>query len=641
MNSDVAIKPLLGIVRTDATRLDPRSSFWDLIGWRPEANTGRLEQLHPFIATQLVQGTYYDGASATEASASAITGFLPKAIVTDYVIWGTGANYPEAAFSSGTQLQCFYQVTQPAAVTINTHCLLVINSISGLAITLGNTIDIEIDAATTFRWRKNGGAWTAGVACSTAGTAIDGGNATVYFLIASGHTIGDLWQWRRTDRSTEGGTVAGSRPTPYWAWTNEAFFITRDYRVMNLQPDSAGTYYAISTGYRAVYGTSVTVFENHLFITRYTTSVGTAAVLASTSLACSDLNDLDCFFPTDVNEADFYTIQPGTDTQPILPELVGTFVFNDQIFVVTSRALYSSTYAGLPTPFSFKYFASFDGETSTLAYNRIVKVAESNIVFILGRRSLFQFDNNGLTDISERTGFYDYNLVLSIAIAATQYNWLSYDRERKEVLVGGYYTSWVCVYQLKTGSWYKIYSNFYNSGLKTMYTADIMGASSRRCLRRATDLTGLSAAYYVYDAGTTTFGVPTIITQGLLGLGAAYTKELVGTQYITATSISVVNTNIQSGSNNQFTFSWYRPTLGVVAYLYNNALVYPTLETDASAVWTTASSDGTVSFPRLSFRNIAFVIQQVPVTSGKPTAGGIITELMFRMNNWEKPPVTR
>jgi hypothetical protein len=64
---------------------------------------------------------------------------------------------------------------------------------SGVAI-----FEVEIDASVptpdTFKWRKNGGAYTAGVPCALAATALSDG-ITIAFGAVDGHTIGDKWTY--------------------------------------------------------------------------------------------------------------------------------------------------------------------------------------------------------------------------------------------------------------------------------------------------------------------------------------------------------------------------------------------------------------------------------------------------------------
>ena len=55
--------------------------------------------------------------------------------------------------------------------------------------------EVEIDAVATpdtFRWRKNGGAWTEDVAITGAAQTLDEGQ-TITFGATTGHTLGDLW----------------------------------------------------------------------------------------------------------------------------------------------------------------------------------------------------------------------------------------------------------------------------------------------------------------------------------------------------------------------------------------------------------------------------------------------------------------
>jgi hypothetical protein len=62
--------------------------------------------------------------------------------------------------------------------------------------------EVEIDASVpspdTFRWRKDGGGWTAGVNCSTSETTLSDG-VKILFAAVDGHTIGDKWTINCTD----------------------------------------------------------------------------------------------------------------------------------------------------------------------------------------------------------------------------------------------------------------------------------------------------------------------------------------------------------------------------------------------------------------------------------------------------------
>lgn len=72
--------------------------------------------------------------------------------------------------------------------------------------------EVEIDAngtPDTFQWRKNGGAYTTGVAITGAAQTLDEGQ-TITFAATTGHTIGDEWTWGnlKNEATTEAGTEA-------------------------------------------------------------------------------------------------------------------------------------------------------------------------------------------------------------------------------------------------------------------------------------------------------------------------------------------------------------------------------------------------------------------------------------------------
>jgi len=72
--------------------------------------------------------------------------------------------------------------------------------------------EVEIDAADTpdtFKWRKNGGAWTEDVAITGAAQTLDDGQE-ITFAATTGHTLGDKW-WignLKDEATTESGTEA-------------------------------------------------------------------------------------------------------------------------------------------------------------------------------------------------------------------------------------------------------------------------------------------------------------------------------------------------------------------------------------------------------------------------------------------------
>lgn len=72
--------------------------------------------------------------------------------------------------------------------------------------------EVEIDAVgapDTFRWRKNGGTWTTGVAITGATQTLDDGQ-TITFSATTGHTLGDSWAIGnlKDEPCTESGTTA-------------------------------------------------------------------------------------------------------------------------------------------------------------------------------------------------------------------------------------------------------------------------------------------------------------------------------------------------------------------------------------------------------------------------------------------------
>ena len=125
-----------------------KATFYELTNLRHrDGNFGTLEQTPYLRSFTHARGTYWDGASQTEPANSGVV-MMNELIMTQYVL----------RVSAGNQIPVFYQSVNTATATVQTGCRLVINNLTALAITLGNTLQVEMTGAATFRWRKNGGA---------------------------------------------------------------------------------------------------------------------------------------------------------------------------------------------------------------------------------------------------------------------------------------------------------------------------------------------------------------------------------------------------------------------------------------------------------------------------------------------------
>jgi hypothetical protein len=127
------------------------------------------------------------------------------------------------------------------------------------------TFEVEIDATgtpDTFRWRKDGGSWTSGVAITGAAQSLSDG-VTVTFAATTGHTITDLW--------TIETHVNADQPDDMDV-VSETYFSGSEDTTYEIVIDSIGTpdtfrwrYYTVSGGWSSwTTGVSITGGEQTL-----------------------------------------------------------------------------------------------------------------------------------------------------------------------------------------------------------------------------------------------------------------------------------------------------------------------------------------------------------------------------------------
>lgn len=608
----IPIRPVGGIDRSRNPMQNDLGTFWTLKGFKQSpTEPGRLVQVPYFYAaTTLTQGTYYNAGSQTEPAASAVVAITTLVTITNYVA---------RIRATGAQAQCFYQsrtVTSPEAQT--GECFVVINSISGLAVTLGSTLDIEIDGAGTFKWQKNGAGYTLGVAITTAGVSIDGGNATVYFTTATGHTLGDDWHWTRTDCVHENGTRNASDPLVHGQHRALTYFVNASGRIMTIATDSSSVPYIISTGYRPIYGRGLATFYDHLIITNFSTSASLSAIAASTNIGTSDLRDLNAFVATDVNEAELITNANESVNQPSDFQMIGCFVYSGQLFVITSAKTYVTDYLGLPTLYSFREYTPFSpklGVDYATKYNGYSFVAVGDRgTYILGFEQIYLF-NGSFVDISPRLRGMGTNGYASIHYIASL----------NELHVRSRNVVTVLVYQESLDTWYERYCNFgTNTGTTCIQDSGITGpyygAVSLRMLLEDTAFITTPVA----DASSgTTFGTPTIITQLLRGVSLLSKKEITGT-YIAAI-FTEEGSAYSTTTNCVLNLKWFTSDVGIITGS-------PT--SNSNSTMTSTVVDRFLSYPRTDFRSLALQIDLTGLVSGKPPASVAITEIVPVVDKW-------
>lgn len=610
MGTPVTFIPQSGIQRDFSPYENPPGSFQRLTNARLVPGKGRVEQTPYFYASSSwAVGSYYNAGAVTE------TGFplsLTMKLGTSQIQLSR-----EVARIDGVQIKVFKQTAFPTgstATTLQGGCYLQINSASSLAITLGNSLDIVIDGATTFKWRKNGGAFTTVVPITTTGVSIDGGNATVFFLTASGFTVGDTWSWTRTDwlsEATFGGNFVND-----WSYALDAaklYFVDNAGRVMLLDVTSSTNYYAISVGYRPIYGSHVAIYYKHLFVLGVFASPSTAtnpgpSGVRSDNIANSDLNDYNAFFETDTNEADFFSLSTNTlqDNKRDAAGFYGASVINGIFHVYTCNRIWTTSYDGLPTPFSFQEFRKI-----SLSTNFVRPVSTENGDYFMSTHGVVKFDGNYLTPISG-----DVCEIIDRSPILTSFTWGFYHVERAEVhfFCGNESTDagtagWY-VYQEITNSWYFRAASF------SSYPCSAAVSNGSVMLQAGSLIvTSIPLTMLTEDAA----GSQNTIVKDF-DLGASFQLPLIEMSDQTFGSIAQVN-----DLEDSYLDTFYQVPVGTAYATTGVVIDFSTRNYDKgtvtypggtqTATWTTASTDGTLSL-RGSGRLWRFRVQPT-VSAGK------------------------
>lgn len=630
MATDNVFIPQTGISRDFSPYESPQGSFSRLVNARLVPGKGRIEQTPNFyISASFPAGTYYNSGTVTE------TGF-PFSLNLNFFTHGTTQVLQftkEVGRVGNAQRKVFrqtaYPTNPPSATSLNGGCYLEVITASTLGITLGNTLDVVIDSATTFKWRVNGGAYTTGVPITTTGVSISSNSAILYFLTATGFTVNDTWSWTRTDRLSEG--TAGIDYIYDWSYCidgNKVFFIDNSGRVMLYSSDLDGI---VTVGYRPIYGTHLAIYYKHLFVfgTDQSTNTSTDPINShgttrQSNIANSDLNDYNAFFSTDTNEADFFNLSSNTvpDNNLSNSGFFGCSVINGILSGYTCNRIWSTNYNGLPTPFSFQEY-----RVISLNTNFIRPIQTPNGDYFIGTGGIFLFDGNTVSLISS-----DVIEVITRSVSFNNIVWGFYFVERREVYFlcasesNDSGTSGFWVYQETTQSWYFracsftslprsvaiIGGNIVTSIPLSIVTEDTSGAQS--------------AALKDFNSGAS-FQLPLIETSDLVFNNISQVVDLEGTY------LDVFYTSPSGGA-----YGTTGVTLECSTRVYDQTT--PTYPGGSQiGTWTTSSTDGTLSL-HCSGRLWRFRIRPT-VTSGKAAFGFEFNTLVLMVTGASEDDIIR
>lgn len=589
-----------GLDRSAAPCRANLANFYTLANFR-QSNTvrGKLEQTPRFtLSATAARGTYWTGAaSATEPASSSMRWYGAATTIGQQL---TITDYCAFLSPSSTQLKSLFQSAVPTAtapVAATKGCLLKVNNSTTMSVNLGATYDVVIDGAATFKWRVNAGAYTTLVAINYAsGNAIDGGTIQLYWEnpTSAAYIVNDTWSWTRTDAIFDTNYPMFGFVSP--VLVNDRFFFSNGAnRICTIEVPATGNPYVRSVGYRPVYGQNVGVSDNHLFVFG-TDNTGTSAGVQGRYMLTSDLNNFDQFIPTDVNESDIYS--PALDTVNAIDtfNVLNGFVLQNRIFVLTTAGIYYADYEGLPNVYKFKKLTSFrmTGQVG------ICSVVTNNGIYFGRTDGVFFFDGATVRLVCNLT-------TLGYNTGVTHIAWSPFTDEVLFYLSASFV---ILVYQERYGTWYTRAADLpgVTEGLTMVNVRSdgvlFVGLSSRRLLAEDTTFVGTPA----FDATSgTAFAVPTITTQ-LIGTTAAAVKEI-ATLYLAAAATTGTSSTYSVANFTKVVLSWF-PS--------NSGLISGSPTTDPAAYWSPNASSGLISYPRQSYRYIAFQLTLTGTDGTKP-----------------------
>lgn len=451
-NSNIHI-PVGGFDRSNAPHASSADTWFDLLNLRPENGTGQLKQT-PLLA---LQGTLPALNTDNGAEGSSQVRFIEGQPSGNYIC-GTEKylRYFVKTFNgtiAQTQIPVVLQTAIPNNVTINGEVLLYGVNLTDFAAT-NDQIDVVIDGATTFKWRRNGGGYTALVPIA-ATVAIGANGLTLAFMATDGYTINDTWSWKRTALP-----YAGTYPLQKVELTNfkaDAYITGYDRAILRVRDNIA-----TGVGYKRVWGRYVAVFYNHLMVGQFATSNYSAgapvdsydAKVTPWRLGWSHLNDPDQFFQTDLNEADQYDIPANHHVDVPIQGITGMKPLGNFLITYLPDTMYTTTYVGLPNvmqtdQLNTKVGSMFDNGVVTTPYGH----------YFIARDNIYRFDGSQVVKV----GFPVFNKFMDDMSASgtiRQQLFGHYDADKCEVQWTYWFSAGVGLqcrqmcYQIDYNRWY-------------------------------------------------------------------------------------------------------------------------------------------------------------------------------------------
>lgn len=429
---------------------------WNLLNFRPDR--GKLS-VTPALYEWFSLTNLTDEASQTQIKLIQLIRNLNEQLRYLVINHKTARYVDPTSTSTQVQIPVIVQTAKPNNTSVTGECLLYGFNVTDFAAT-NDEIEIEIQTATTFRWRRNAGSWTSGVAIGPE-VALGSNGLKASFQDDDGYTAADVWKWKRSWNHPYTGADATTDKFTFSVdfYDKDTYIGGLERNIMRLRDD-----FLTSVGYSRAYGKYVSIFQNHLFVGQYAAGVYDAAIgikdgfnAARTPfiVGYSHLNNPDQLFSTDLNEADEYRFpqQAAGDLSHL--GITGMGELNDRLFVYLPTSIKAGTYVGLPTVMQWN---TAHPAVGNLFPAGLVKSVKGH--FFISRDDIYLFNGIELKSIGQKVFEKFRNDIVPITDTRYTLTRGDYDSDRGEViftywnLTGGNYQARQMIYQEKTDEWY-------------------------------------------------------------------------------------------------------------------------------------------------------------------------------------------
>jgi len=595
---------------------------WDLLNL--EQVNGRLQQT-PWLGS-LVNTALLTGEAAT-SPVRMIRSVYSTSLGLKYLVLNeTNARYVDITTpATQTLIPVVLQTAQPSNAGLTGQCLLYgINSTDFAA--TGDTIDVNIVTASTFRWRRNAGAWSASLPIQQSTTITVSGLAVSFqgqgdVTDYTNFTPGDTWTWTRLN------TIPSPTANPTTAnftfssdvYGQDVYIGGVSRNIMRLRND-----FLTSVGYSRTYGMHVAVFFGHLFVSQFA-QAGSGisdpynSQTTPFTLGWSHLNNPDQFYSTLINEADQKLLPQQQFSDLANLGITGLAPWRSLLFVFLADSIWNFQYVGLPNVFQATQLNSNIG---SIFRSGVIRTPQA--IYFIGRNDFYKIEDFEPTAIGRAVRGKFFTEVCPINDTNFQRTFGYYNPIAKEVVwtywikVGALYQVRQVIYNEQTEDWHFRNVPCAASGYSDPYCATpIVNTSTSSVSLGQLNVFGYTGALYQDQApGTTNNGLKDTFSGG----SHLYTSPYFETPYLNYGNYF----NIKQSDSLYIDASWLS---GQHMHVYR--AVQPYIGDGVANMsllgqtWTQSLTDQRLSLPRDAYRSIAYKFEFTASNSNQAVYGAV------------------